>query len=75
MSKIEAYTRPREYFIGTLVGIVVGISSLGVALLMNLPPLPVDRLSGAVWAWGVGAATQIWIMPWVKQAFVGGDGE
>ena len=58
-----------EYFIATLLGIVFGITSLGMALLLNAGVDPLlGQLVGAAWAWAIGAASIMWGLPFVKKA-------
>ena len=70
MNKTESTdATPVEYFIATLLGIVFGVCSLGGALLLNVGPEPLlGQATGAAWAWAIGAATIMWVLPWLKKA-------
>jgi len=59
----------RKTFVATVIGIALGVSSLGAGLLLAAAPQPIAPLTGAAWAWAVGAGSVLWALPWVEQAF------
>lgn len=60
--------RTMDYVIAFMLGFMTIILSLGGAVLLSVGPSPVDRITGAAWAWSVGYATSHWWVPRIKQA-------
>jgi len=51
-----------------LLAVTVPLLSLGVGLLMSVPPTALGPYTAAAWAWAIGAATGLWVVPWLKPA-------
>ena len=64
----------REYFIAYVVAFAVVLTSFGTGLLLSFEPVTVGRVTGAAWAWAIGAGTGLWVVPWVKRGFDGEGG-
>jgi len=45
---------------------LIVFGSLAIGLLMILDPVPVGDYTAAAWAWCIGAATGLWVIPWAK---------
>lgn len=56
------------YFIAGLIAFITVLGSLGSALILNIGDPLIGRPLGAAWAWGIGAGTVLWWLPWAKQA-------
>jgi hypothetical protein len=49
---------------------IVG-TSLGVAVYVPMSnPETLSTMTGAAWAWSIGAATALWVIPWAKENLV-----
>jgi hypothetical protein len=59
---------PLDSTISMLIAVSVPLLSLGVGLLMSVPPTALGPYTAAAWAWAIGAATGLWVVPWLKPA-------
>lgn len=57
-----------EWAIGLLLAFVTVTTSLGLALLLNVGPVALDRGWGAAGAWAIGAWTVEAVVPMLKDA-------
>jgi len=58
-----------NYATAVLLGVVIGVASLGTALVLSIGSDPlVGPATGAAWAWAIGGGTMLWVVPWAKQA-------
>lgn len=64
-----------EYEVGFLIAILITTVSIGIAVSLSVEPyLQLHRVTSALWAWAIGAATGMWVVPWASQAIGGGSG-
>jgi len=55
-----------RYLVGLLVGFLVVGGSIFTAMIVPVAP-GISVVTGAAWAWCIGVATGLWIVPWAKQ--------
>lgn len=56
------------YALALSFGGVIVVASLGSAVGMNVGVYPwIGRELGAAWAWAIGAATGLWVIPWARK--------
>lgn len=57
-----------RYFVATVVAFGLVAGSLTLAIGFNVGATDIGPVTGAAWAWCIGAGTILWVYPRVKQA-------
>lgn len=63
------------YFIATVLAISIVAGSLALAISFNVGATDIGPVTGAAWAWCVGAGTMLWVVPRVKEALSEGNSD
>ena len=64
--RAEYESAVERYFVGMLVASLVVGGSILTAMIVPIAP-GIGAVTGAAWAWCIGVATGLWIVPWAKQ--------